>query len=138
MTTVSRICPECGIEFETRRRDKRFCSRRCQNSWFSHRRHDAMRVSGGCSIESISLRKLYERDGGICHICGKKTDWDDYRLNANGAFIAGRHYPTRDHVVPVSKGGPHTWDNVKLACFSCNSRKGDSIIPDSSEVMHSA
>lgn len=31
---------------------------------------------------------------------------------------------TMDHLVPVSKGGPHTQDNVVPACKSCNSRKG--------------
>lgn len=31
---------------------------------------------------------------------------------------------TMDHVVPISKGGPHTADNVVPACRSCNSRKG--------------
>jgi 5-methylcytosine-specific restriction endonuclease McrA len=32
---------------------------------------------------------------------------------------------TMDHVVPRSKGGTHTWDNVVTACERCNSLKGD-------------
>lgn len=32
---------------------------------------------------------------------------------------------TMDHVVPISKGGPHTKDNVVPACRPCNSRKRD-------------
>jgi len=31
---------------------------------------------------------------------------------------------TRDHVMPVSKGGRDTWVNVVTACWSCNVRKG--------------
>jgi 5-methylcytosine-specific restriction endonuclease McrA len=32
-------------------------------------------------------------------------------------------YPTHDHIVPVSKGGKHTWDNAQLAHFECNTKK---------------
>jgi 5-methylcytosine-specific restriction endonuclease McrA len=28
--------------------------------------------------------------------------------------------PTLDHIVPLSKGGSHTYDNLQCACFRCN------------------
>lgn len=31
--------------------------------------------------------------------------------------------PTIDHVIPRHQGGPHTWENVVTACFTCNRRK---------------
>jgi 5-methylcytosine-specific restriction endonuclease McrA len=31
---------------------------------------------------------------------------------------------TLDHVLPVSRGGPSTWENVVTACYPCNARKG--------------
>ena len=34
---------------------------------------------------------------------------------------------TTNHIVPVSAGGPHTWDNVQLACMRCNSVKSDKV-----------
>ena len=43
-------------------------------------------------------------------------------------FIVGKKYPSIDHVIPLSKGGTHSWDNVKLAHFSCNSAKGASLV----------
>jgi len=53
---------------------------------------------------------LFARDGGLCLYCGRGFN---------------RPHLTRDHVVPISKGGRDTWENVVAACFSCNSRKGN-------------
>ncbi len=77
----------------------------------------------GCEYDdTISLMKLFERDGGICQICGKPTDWHD---------ITDGHirklYPTLDHIIPLSKGGTHTWDNVQLAHMACNAGKCDRL-----------
>lgn len=32
---------------------------------------------------------------------------------------------TLDHIIPSSRGGPSTWENLVAACFTCNNRKGD-------------
>ncbi|MFN8509006.1 MAG: HNH endonuclease [Deinococcaceae bacterium] len=55
----------------------------------------------------FSRGNVLRRDGYACQYCGKKTDL------------------TLDHVVPRSRGGPHTWENVVTACRSCNQRKGN-------------
>jgi 5-methylcytosine-specific restriction endonuclease McrA len=31
---------------------------------------------------------------------------------------------TIDHVIPKSRGGDNTWENMVTCCFDCNSRKG--------------
>lgn len=74
--------------------------------------------------KDITLEKLYERDKKRCYICGCYCDYSDHTTK-NGYFITGLTYPTIDHVIPLSKGGTHTWDNVKLACMLCNSTKGN-------------
>ena len=58
---------------------------------------------------ALTNTALFARDASICMYCGKEF---------------GRHSLTRDHVMPISKGGRDTWENVVCACFHCNSRKG--------------
>lgn len=74
----------------------------------------------------ITLDKVFKKNKGRCHICGKECDINDYIVK-DGAFIAGNYYPSIDHVIPLAKGGQHSWDNVKLAHRICNSLKKDSL-----------
>lgn len=78
--------------------------------------------------KTISLDSLFKRDYGICYICCKPCDWSDFQ-KVNGAFVVGGSYPTIEHVKPLCKGGTHTWNNVKLACHACNSKKGRKYSP---------
>ncbi len=66
------------------------------------------RVIGSFSI-SLNNRALFRRDQHMCLYCG----YDMHRGNL-----------TRDHVIPVSRGGKDAWSNVVTACRSCNNRKG--------------
>ena len=51
---------------------------------------------------------LYERDGYTCYKCGKLlTRWD----------------ATLDHILPISRGGKNTKDNLMTCCLLCNSRR---------------
>ena len=76
--------------------------------------------------KDITLRKLYERDNGICYLCGRVCEWNDSEY-IDGAFVVGGSYPTVEHIKPLSLGGTDTWDNIKLACHYCNSKKGNRI-----------
>ena len=58
----------------------------------------------------ISRRALFARDGWRCVYCG----------SANGRL-------TLDHVIPRSKGGDSTWENVVTSCAPCNLRKGNRL-----------
>ena len=53
---------------------------------------------------SLSRRAVLVRDNFECQYCGRPAE-------------------NVDHVVPKSRGGPHTWDNVVAACRPCNARK---------------
>lgn len=122
-----RECVICGKEFETPFPQAITCSEGCQKMYKNYRhnhRLDIMKENGEVD-SSITIGKLIERDEGICHICGEKIDQEDYSYK-NGSRVTGHNYPTIDHVIPISKGGTHTWDNVKLAHMVCNARKGAS------------
>jgi hypothetical protein len=67
----------------------------------------------------ISADVLIERDGNVCHICLTQIDLSLARNSRFGATI--------DHVIPVSKGGADTLDNMKLAHWICNIKKGNKL-----------
>ena len=62
----------------------------------------------GATVEGVDRMAVYERDGGCCHVCGKKRPSDDWHL---------------DHLLPLTKGGDHSMANVAVACPSCNVRR---------------
>jgi 5-methylcytosine-specific restriction endonuclease McrA len=61
----------------------------------------------------LSRKGVFLRDGGRCQYCGKKAE-------------------SIDHVVPRSRGGEHSWENVVAACSRCNSYKRDRLLEDTS------
>jgi 5-methylcytosine-specific restriction endonuclease McrA len=58
------------------------------------------------TLTAPDLREIRDKAKGTCFYCHAKTNL------------------TLDHVIPISKGGGHTRDNVVMACRSCNSSKG--------------
>lgn len=72
----------------------------------------------------ITLDKLYKRDNGICYLCGGLCDKSDFVMRDN-IKICGPNYPSKDHVIPLSRGGKHQWENVRLAHLKCNIDKSD-------------
>ena len=59
----------------------------------------------------LTRRAVFARDGGRCVYCGA------------GAT-------SLDHVVPRSRGGAHTWENVVASCARCNHTKADRALVD--------
>lgn len=56
----------------------------------------------------LTRRNILKRDGHKCAYCGR----GDLPL-------------TIDHVIPKSKGGDDSWENLVAACLPCNNKKGD-------------
>ena len=90
--------------------------------------HTQKKLKNRCTVpyfdNDITLEKLYNLADGVCALCGGICDYEDYIFKGK-YFIAGNKYPSIDHIVPLSKGGSHTWDNVQLAHKQCNSIKSN-------------
>jgi 5-methylcytosine-specific restriction endonuclease McrA len=57
----------------------------------------------------ITRRAVFARDGWTSQYCGSRSNL------------------TVDHVIPRSKGGSSSWENIVAACAPCNRRKGDRL-----------
>jgi 5-methylcytosine-specific restriction endonuclease McrA len=60
----------------------------------------------------FNRHNIWLRDKGRCQYCGGKCP-----LDGEGKF-------TYDHVIPASQGGVRKWENVVVACYGCNQKKG--------------
>jgi endogenous inhibitor of DNA gyrase (YacG/DUF329 family) len=103
-----RHCQQCGKSFETYIAKQCTCSKNCRRKYFK-------RIKS-----TVKLRRLYIRDGGRCQLCGRK-------LHINSC-VPNKRAPTIDHIVPLSLGGKDTYRNTQLACFTCNSTKGNRTV----------
>ena len=68
-----------------------------------------------CKVErgkvSNKMRfSIYNRDGNRCRMCGRRTN--DLEI---------------DHIMPISKGGKSTYDNLQTLCHDCNVRKSNIV-----------
>jgi 5-methylcytosine-specific restriction endonuclease McrA len=119
------ICEYCGKEFISHREVK-YCSKTCMNRRNNYNKTMGRRKKAfinGNYDKSITLSKLIKRDK-VCQICGSKVDCED-KKKVNGTILVGSKYPSIDHIIPISKCGTHTWDNIQLAHVGCNVRKSD-------------
>ncbi|PWT94848.1 MAG: HNH endonuclease [Candidatus Melainabacteria bacterium] len=68
---------------------------------------------------SLSRRNVLHRDSYTCQYCGER-----------------RHDLTIDHIVPRSRGGSDSWENVVAACLKCNVKKGDRTPREANMHLH--
>jgi 5-methylcytosine-specific restriction endonuclease McrA len=70
-----------------------------------------VRVPRDTHRRKITRRAVFARDDWTCQYCGSRANL------------------TVDHVIPRSKGGPSSWENIVASCAPCNRRKGDALPP---------
>ncbi len=143
---MKRQCPTCGTFFRYRGRNS-CCSSECTalrrrflaiQSWRRRKAKDpawwertkdysrhrcAMRrafLKDGCEV--FATEEIFNRDCWCCRICGIPVD----RALEWPASLSA----SLDHVLPLSKGGRHTRDNVQLAHLRCNLKKNDKVLND--------
>ena len=91
------------------------------NKVHGKRRRHLARANGETSY---TRQFIFDRDGYECHICGEMTDPTAPHVMGQPGW---ERYPHLDHVIPISKGGTNTPDNVKVAHAECNLLKGDKV-----------
>lgn len=58
----------------------------------------------------LTRKSLYERDRHVCQYCGDKFKTEDLNI---------------EHIMPKSRGGQNSWENLVTACIDCNRKKGN-------------
>ncbi len=64
-------------------------------------------------VNQTKRKKIYDSENGICYLCGKKVLFNEMTI---------------DHVIPKSKGGSNSLENLKPTHKKCNLLKGNNLI----------
>lgn len=70
---------------------------------------------------SPSRRNILQRDNHICQYCVKKFTPQELTL---------------DHIMPRSRGGKSSWENLVAACYKCNHKKNDQTPEEAGMALH--
>lgn len=106
-------CYFCGDTFTvdpyTRRNEPKYCRQLCGQQANRDRRRAKI---AGTTTERVDRHLVFERDEYICGICHQPV-------------CRTLRYPdpmskSLDHIIPISRGGSHTYDNVQCSHLCCN------------------
>ena len=113
-----RTCP-CGASFKPIRPTEKFCTQKCSDRYWGHHRKRRIIVQAS-TADFVDQDKVFTEANWICAHCSRKTD---PALNPKKDSLA----PQLDHIIPLSKGGAHSYKNVQLLCRECNMKKGNKM-----------
>lgn len=122
---ASRPCATCGKPCGyTFGRAKIYCSKECARK--SEANKEARRASKArrrkiiktAFVETVKPFKVFDRDKWRCQLCGCKTPKNRRNTIYDNA-------PELDHIIPLSKGGDHSYLNTQCACRRCNGLKSN-------------
>jgi hypothetical protein len=119
----SDLCRDASKEI-ARKKDKATRRKKEKELGLRERRRLIKRAKKvGAKYENgINAKKLAELYNHICQMCGDKVEPHKGKGWQPKGWSVG-------HVIPNSKGGSLTWENVWCECCECNSRKADQILP---------
>jgi len=128
-------CRECGSAFSQQTYDGRpsvYCGEACREAVKTRGkrvvRSKRKALVRGATIEKVDPIKVFEYDQWTCMICVKPTPKEKrgtYELDA----------PELDHIVPLAKGGAHSYANTQTLCRSCNMKKSDTLVPSLRDLL---
>lgn len=101
--------------------------------WFSENREkgrawNARRRAAisGVSSEPFMLSEIFDRDQGVCALCGSRVSSKLKWPNVGSASV--------DHIIPIDQGGDNTRANVQLAHLGCNMGKRERTVPNGEQL----
>lgn len=103
---------ECSIEGCDRKPQARgWCKRHYKQLTGQGAAHEMKRhaLKRGTQVESVDYERILDEHGMVCHICSGE--------------IASLADLNMDHVIPLARGGTHTYDNIRPSHKRCNQRK---------------
>lgn len=128
---VALRCSECDDTFFSSKRvargANRYCGPVCKERGKRRLKKETGRLSDssarararkyGTKLETVEARRVFERDRWICQLCGRKIN----------RMVSAPHpmSASLDHILPISRGGDHTYANTQLAHLRCNIAKGN-------------
>lgn len=123
-----RECRRCKQQFQSAYGVKRhaYCSTQCvadarravQKGTKCHLRRAR---KFGVPYRVVDPATVFARDRWRCQLCGISTPKQKRGTMAPDA-------PELDHIIPLSQGGPHVYDNLQCACRGCNAAKGNALL----------
>lgn len=119
VTIFSRDCLHCSKTFTTTFSKAKYCRQRCRRN--AEKRYRTYGKGGMARGRRFTLRDVAVRDGWTCHLCGGDVPQRQFNFEPDD--------PTMDHLLPRSHGGYHELENVRLAHFYCNSKRGNRLLP---------
>jgi len=121
------LCRECGSSDVMKGLTK------CLNCYNlkSHRNYKSQYTRKesefGTFVEYVDIKKLYYKYNGICNICGRKVNSKLVWPNPGCA--------SKDHIIPVSKGGETSYKNMQLVHLRCNLSKGNRPVSGGEQLL---
>lgn len=113
------ICVECGAAHLSAHVGAR--CQTCVGKYVKAAKQRRKAMERGARVgENVVADKVFALDGWRCRLCKCKVQ-KQYIYAPNAAEL--------DHIIPLSKGGLHAYDNVQTLCRACNGKKSDSIVP---------
>jgi 5-methylcytosine-specific restriction endonuclease McrA len=117
-------CRDCGAAFMNHYGNKRrlFCSEACARRYGRRLAKAGRRArQRGAQSEPVDPMIVFRRDKWMCRLCGGK---------APSTLRGSRHpqAPEIDHIVPLSRGGEHSYANTQCAHRRCNAAKGSRVV----------
>ena len=121
-------CEICKKELKTYRSTQKVHAGLCQERWDRINRNISCKIyrSKRKNIKSIDIRVVFEDSAGKCQLCGRK-------LSLRTKYPHPRSC-SMDHIIPISCGGADEYYNIQLACFECNSNKGNGTVPGGEQL----